>query len=73
MELFLRSKESPESYPLNLVRTEVYKHRLDYYVDKLRDDRYFADSNPWRSLFMWDLADKSQGFLSLFLFLDGPM
>ncbi|RYP73551.1 hypothetical protein DL771_003590 [Monosporascus sp. 5C6A] len=41
MAAFLRSKESPDNYPLNLARTEVYQHRLESYVARLKTDQYF--------------------------------
>lgn len=67
MDLFMQSKKSPNTYPLNLVRTEVYTHRLNSYAARLKDDRYFHVSH--RDLFMWDLEDTSQGGLPPLLHL----
>lgn len=56
---FNQCRSSPDRYPLNLIRTEVYQHALESYAKKLKDDRYF--DKTWRSLFLFDLAESGKG------------
>ncbi|KAH9908450.1 hypothetical protein F4778DRAFT_768378 [Xylariomycetidae sp. FL2044] len=60
MEAFTRSKGLWSSYPLNLLRTEIYSHGLTTYSNKLKQDQFF--DSTYRSLFLWDLINCAAEF-----------
>jgi hypothetical protein len=59
---FQTSKNNSESYPLNLLQTELFHHELKAYSERLTADESALFHQRSRSIFRLHCSDPSRGF-----------